>query len=164
MNSDQLLNALTDCAQASTYEPDAETINAAIARIRELEAKLANAQKLADVLLDERNEEVKKVAYWSKAYDDAKREAWTNDENVGIDITAQERAELVVAWIKKQQENFFLGTLEMNLIAEFESAEREAYKAGYEKAIRWARTAITEAALFTQDKETTLSILDALKK
>ena len=45
-------------------------------RIAELEAKLANAQKLADVLLDERNEEVKKVAYWSKAYDDAKRGAW----------------------------------------------------------------------------------------
>ena len=45
-------------------------------RIAELEAQIANAQKLADVLLDERNEEVKKVAYWSKAYDDAKREAW----------------------------------------------------------------------------------------
>ena len=41
------------------------------ARIAQLEAKLANAQKLADVLLDERNEEVKKVAYWSKAHDDA---------------------------------------------------------------------------------------------
>ena len=45
MNSDQLLNALTDCAQASTHEPDAETINAAIARIRELEAQLAAARE-----------------------------------------------------------------------------------------------------------------------
>ena len=45
MNSDQLLRNLDDCAQASTHEPDAETINAAIARIRELEAQLAAARE-----------------------------------------------------------------------------------------------------------------------
>ena len=45
-------------------------------------------------------------------------------------MTAKERAELVVAWMKKQeQENFYLGTLEINLIAEFEAAEREAWNA-----------------------------------
>ena len=84
MNSDQLLRNLDDCAKASTHEPDAETINAAIAEIKRLREQLENAQKLADVLLDERNEEVKKVAYWSKAYDDAKRDAW----NAAIDCVA----------------------------------------------------------------------------
>ena len=40
-----------------------------------------------------------------------------------------------MAWIKKQeQENFYLGTLEMNLIAEFEAAEREAWNAAIEAA------------------------------
>ena len=56
-------------------------------------------------------------------------------------MTAKERAELVVAWIKKQeQENFYLGTLEMNLIAEFEAAEREAWNAAIEAAIEKMKT------------------------
>ena len=54
----------------------------------------------------------------------------TTEHPKGFETTAKERAELVVSWMKKQEkENFFLGTLEMNLIAEFESAEREAYAA-----------------------------------
>ena len=56
-------------------------------------------------------------------------------------MTAKERAELVVAWIKKQeQENFYLGTLEMNLIAEFEAAEREAWNAAIDAAIEKMKT------------------------
>ena len=61
---------------AETNERLEEVNKELLRRIAELEAQIANAQKLADVLLDERNEEVKKVAYWSKAYDDAKRGAW----------------------------------------------------------------------------------------
>ena len=56
---------------AETNERLEEVNKELLRRIAELETQIANAQKLADVLLDERNEEVKKVAYWSKAHDDA---------------------------------------------------------------------------------------------
>ena len=65
-------------------------------RIAELEAQIANAQKLADVLLDERNEEVKKVAYWSKAYDDAKRGAWNAAIEAAFDVCERMRERFVI--------------------------------------------------------------------
>ena len=57
MNSDQLLNALTDCAQASTHEPDAETINAAVEYIMQLERENHNQ----DLTIDEKNERIAQI-------------------------------------------------------------------------------------------------------
>ena len=81
---------------AETNERLEEVNKELLRRIAELEAQIANAQKLADVLLDERNEEVKKVAYWSKAYDDAKREAWNAAIEAAFDVCERMRERFVI--------------------------------------------------------------------
>ena len=113
---DELLIALQDCAEASTHEPDAETIKAAVKRITELEKRNEYLEKIFDRMLQLNIDRNAVCNDWYKQY----RLVMRSDNGSEVNMIAVRRI-----WDAASEHNGVIAQLEAQLAA----AEREAWNA-----------------------------------